>query len=351
MTELQGVKGLEAAGFTSALRETFKTIVFPTGKSLRKVDDFRMEFDRNDYSGEQQIVDTLTKRGKFIPTTLFDAQFDNIRLDAEEILFDADAVLQSSLRRNAAVRPGWFWLPRGGLDQLIKTAVQRGYWREKEGLVAKKWERRTRVTAIEDNFAQDPMVTGRFQVNVTPEDADIVYVSESGPPDPKSAQKLDGRVYDTLAPGAWFLGVDSKGVAATGDACEWRAPIRVKVDVKRVSGGHKVSLTALPRSAVIRATFDDSDPKTGPVIGAEIDAPKDAKRLRAVAEVNGQFSQEESAPLQAGLDDGRRGGFTPTKEALKPDAPAVMTPVSSRRTRRQHFRHSIDSQRHRTCIF
>ena len=118
MTELQGVKGREAAGFTSALRETFKTIVFPTGKALRKVDDFRMEFDRNDYSGEQQIIDTLTKRGKFIPSDKFDAEFDNIRLDAEEILFDADAVQQSSLRRNAAVRSGWFWLPRGGLDQL-----------------------------------------------------------------------------------------------------------------------------------------------------------------------------------------------------------------------------------------
>jgi len=57
MTELQGVKGREAAGFTSALRETFKTIVFPTRQALRKIDDFRMEFDRNDYSGEQQIID------------------------------------------------------------------------------------------------------------------------------------------------------------------------------------------------------------------------------------------------------------------------------------------------------
>ena len=57
MTELQGVKGRDAARFTSALRETFKTIVFPTRQALRKIDDFRMEFDRNDYSGEQQIID------------------------------------------------------------------------------------------------------------------------------------------------------------------------------------------------------------------------------------------------------------------------------------------------------
>jgi hypothetical protein len=323
MAELHVVKGREAAGFTSALRETFKTIVFPTGKALRRVDDFRMEFDRNDYSGEQQIVDTLTKRGKFIPTDKFDAQFDNIRQDAEEFLFDADAVQQSSLRRNAAVRSAWFWLPRGGLEQLIRIAVQRNYWREKEGLVAKKWERRTRVTARQDDFAQDPMVSGRFQINVTPEDADIVYFSEGGPPDPQTAQKLDGRVYETIAPAVWFLGVDSKGAATIGDPCEWRAPIRVKPDVKRVSGGYKVTFTAIPRSAVIHATFDDTDPKIGPAVGPEVDVPTAAKRLRAVAEVNGQFSQEESAPLQTGL--GGTGGRTPPKQVLKPDAPAVMT--------------------------
>jgi hypothetical protein len=325
MTELQGVKGREAAGFTSALRETFKTIVFPTRQALRKVDDFRMEFDRNDYSGEQQIIDTVTKRGKFIPTDQFDAQFDNIRLDAEEFLFDANAVQQSSLRRNAAVRSAWFWLPRGGLDQLVRTAVQRGFWREQDGLVAKKWERRTRVTARLDDFAQDPMVTGRCQVNVTPEDADIVYVSESGPPDPSSAKRLDGRVYETTAPAAWFLAVDSKGIATTGDPYEWRAPIRVKPDVKRVSGGYKVSFAVLPRTATIRATFDGSDPKAAPAVGTEVDAPKGATRLRVVAEVNGQFSQEESAPLQTGVDEGGAGGFRPTREPLKPDAPAVMT--------------------------
>lgn len=160
MAELDGVRDREAANFTSALRETFKTIVFPMTKTLRRVDDFRMEFDRNDYSGEQQVIDTLTKRGKFIPSDQFDSKFENIRLDAEDMLFDADAVQASSLRRNAAVRSGWFWLPKGGLEQLVRTAVQRGFWREKEGLVAKKWERRTKVTARQDEFVQDPMITG-----------------------------------------------------------------------------------------------------------------------------------------------------------------------------------------------
>ena len=167
------------------------------------------------------------------------------------------------------------------------------------------------------------MVTGRFQINVTPEDADIVYVSESGPPDPATATKLDGRVYETAAPAVWFLGVDSKGVAKTGEVCEWRAPIRVKLDVKRVSGGYRVSLMAIPRAAVIRATFDGSDPKGGPEVPhGEMDAPAGAKRLRAVAEVEGQFSQEETAPLAT---ESATGGDGRAKPVLKPDAPVLMT--------------------------
>ena len=147
------------------------------------------------------------------------------------------------------------------------------------------------------------MVTGRFQINVTPEDADIVYVSESGPPDPATATKLDGRVYETAAPAAWFLGVDSKGVAKTGEVCEWRAPIRVKLDVKRVSGGYRVSLMAIPRAAVIRATFDGSDPKSGPEVPhGEMDAPAGRERSCGPSpRCSGQFSQEESAPLATGL--------------------------------------------------
>ncbi|MGO9431398.1 DUF499 domain-containing protein [Rhodoblastus sp.] len=325
MAELEGVRDREANNFTSALRETFKTIVFPMTKALRRVDDFRMEFDRNDYSGEQQIVDTLTKRGKFIPTDQFDAKFDNIRLDAEDLLFDADAVQQSSLRRNAAIRSGWFWLPRGGLDALIRDCKQRGFWREEQGLVFKKWERRTRVSARQDDFGQDPMVIGRFQINITPEDADTVYVSENGPPDPTTAQKLDGRVYETAAPAVWFLAVDSKGVAKTGDVCEWRAPIRVKVDVRRVSGGYKVSFAAIPRAAVILATFDGSDPKNGTQVQSEIEAPRGASQLRVVAEIGGQFSSEETASLATGAEDGGGRSVTPVKAVLKLDSPAIMT--------------------------
>src|SRR5262249_50689048 len=134
-----------------------------------------------------------------------------------------------------------------------------------------------------------------------------------------------GRAYETAAPAVWFLAVDSKGIAKTGEPYEWRAPVRIKVDVKRTSSGHRVSLSAIPRAASIRVTFDGSDPKqAAEVPPGELDAPSDAKRLRAIAVVGGsQFSAEETAPLPNGLADQQRN-FKP-KPTLKPDAPATMT--------------------------
>jgi hypothetical protein len=322
MKELLQVREREAGPFTAALRETFKTIVFPVKNGLRRVEDFRMEFRESDYQGEQQIIDILAKRGKFIPSDKFDASFDNMRQDAEEFLFDADAMQMAALKRNAAARSSWYWYKRGDFEQLVKRAVQQGHWRDHGGLIQKKWERRTRVSARLDDFVPDPMATGRFQLIVTPEDADVIYVSEVGTPNPAKDKRLDGLMYETTAAAVWFLAVDSRGGATTGDACEWRAPIRVKPDVTRHSGGHKIALLATPRSAVIRASFDGSDPKLASPVSGEISAPDDASLLRVIAEVGGQFSPEEKAAL--GLHEGPGVPIKPIVP-LKPDAAVVMT--------------------------
>ena len=156
-----------------------------------------------------------------------------------------------------------------------------------------------------DDFAPNPLETGRFVISVTPEDADTVYVSESGPPDPARGNRLNGRVHETNAPAVWFLAIDSTGKNATGEAVEWRAPIRVKPDVRRVARGHKISLQVCPRSATVHATFDGSDPANAPALTKlEIEAPEGATRLRVIARVGRETSPEEVAPLATGMAEG-----------------------------------------------
>ena len=61
------------------------------------------------------------------------------------------------------------------------------------------------------------------------------------------------------------------------------------------------------------------------MVGAEIDAPEGRERgCGSWRRSNGQFSQEESAPLQTGMDD-RTTAVQADQGALKPDAPATMT--------------------------
>jgi hypothetical protein len=249
MRELHGVKEREAASFTSALRETFRAIVFPTGRSLRQVADFRIEFDRDDDAGEQQILDALTRRGKFVPGEKFDAAFETLRLDAEEILFDADAVQPSSLRRNAAVRSGWFWLPRNGFDQLVKLCVQRGFWREQDGLIAKKWERRTNLTVRLDAFEPRPLELRAAPKAALQPDAPVTMTSRFERIDTAAALSAIARLARTG--GAQILGgsIEVSGGRHQGDYLTLRVGEDVKVGASELEGLVKTLVRTLNAAA------------------------------------------------------------------------------------------------------
>ena len=303
LEELETIKGRDTAAFSSAVREAFKTVIYPVTGSLRTYADFRMEFSHNDYRGEEQIRNTLIERGKFIPAAAFNDQYENLRLDAEDMLFDADSVQPSALRRKATLQPGWFWLPRGGLDQLIRLAIQRGHWREKDGLIQKKWERRAEVSVRLDEFAPDPIETGHYTLALSLQDADTIYYSESGPPDPAQSAKLSGLAYELHGPAVWFLAVDSSGKNAASEPIEFRAPIRLKVQVNSTPEGKKLTARAVPRTATIHASFDGSDPRQAPAFTSPGLIPDGAAHLRVIAGLNGAWSVEESALFATGVAD------------------------------------------------
>ena len=304
LEELETIKSRDTAGFASTVREAFKTVIYPVTGALRMYADFRMEFSHNDYRGEEQIRATLTERGKFIPAAAFNDQYENLRLDAEDMLFDADAVQQSALRRKAALQPGWFWLPRTGLDSLIRLAIQRGHWREKDGLIQKRWERRAEISVRIDEFAPDAIETGHYTLAIASQDADTIYFSEQGPPDPAQSAKLSGLAYELHGPAAWFLAVDSTAKNKPSDPLEFRAPIRLRVTVESTPDGKKLTAQAVPRTATIHASFDGSDPKLAPACNSGDMIPDTATQLRVIAGLDGAWSQEEATALATGVTDG-----------------------------------------------
>ena len=243
LKEVGSIEARAANQFTSALRETFKTIVFPTEGKMREYGDFSMVFDNNDYSGEDQIIDVLAKRGKYIKSESLESEIPMLREEAEEQLFDADAVQKSELHRKAAARAGWYWLPPGGLDYLITECCRRKYWREKPGLIAKRFERVTSVNVRLDGTVDEAIDRGSYRLSVTREEADTVFFSETGKPDPATSAKVSGNSFETTASKIWFLAVDSKGEAKTGDALAWEAPINLRAWLTSTSGGYKLETT------------------------------------------------------------------------------------------------------------
>lgn len=304
LTELEGIQSKDANAFSSAVREAFKTIIYPVsggrGSALRAYGDFRMEFGSNDYRGEEQIRTTLTERGKYIPSTKFDEKYEQLRLDAEDMLFDADAVQRSSLKRKAALQPGWYWMRNNGLDDLIRMAVQRGHWRERDGLISKRFERKAEVSVNIDHFAPDPVEVGHYTLSISTQDADTVYFSESGPPDPATSAVMSGRAHELSTSAIWLLAMDSTGKAKPSDVLEFRAPVRVRPQATSTGEGLRLSVQSMPRGATIHASFDGSDPKRAPAIPPEIIVPADAVQIRVIARSDGVWSEEVQVPLDPG---------------------------------------------------
>lgn len=322
MRELEGIEGREAGRFYSAVREGFKTLIYPTTGRLRAYGDFSLNFQNNNYDGEGQIRQTLIERGKFKPTVVFDAEFDSLRLDAEQDLFDADAVPLASLKRNAVLRPGWYWLPRGGVEALIRLAAQRGYWKHDDGIVRRRFEVLASVTVGIEQFAPDPVETGRYTLTITRENADTVYFSERGPPEARHSAMLSGTAHVTEAAAVWFRPVDSSGKAVAGPVVEWRAPVRLRASVASEPGGYRLSVTVVPRAATVRVGWDASPSL---VMAGSIVAPSDAHLARIMAELGTVRSAEEVVTLAGrGLadDPGRRPEPSPR---LDDNLPATMT--------------------------
>ena len=318
--EVETIIARSSNQFTSAVRDSFKTVVFPVAKGHRAA-DLKMEFKDNNYDGEQQIMTVLAERGKFIPSAEIDSKIDTLRSYAEDDLFDADAVPLVELKRKAGARTSWYWLPSGGLDHLVKTCVARKLWKQESGLIYRTFERVTSVTTRAE-MVGDVHTRGTYILSVSSEDADVIYVSESGTPDPSRSEKMSGRQYETGAEAVWFLAVDSTGKAATGPAYAWQAPIEVKPVLTSASNGVKLNVSVMPRSAKVLATFDGTPPREGREIGEETKVPTGTEMIRLVGKVSDRYGQDLSVTVQRSKRSA--GDPPPLKPELQENLPVFM---------------------------
>jgi len=247
--------------FTSALKEAFDQIVYPSINSALRSTGTDLAFAGNQ-SGEATIRKTLEGAQKF--TTKIDD--DSFRSRAESRLFGSagtTVVLWSDFKRAAAVNTNWPLHKISALDDLKTECLRRGLWREEGNHIRRgPFPPPTPEVSIRELSVQDDG-DGITYLKVEPLHApSLVY--ESGRTDPTKASSPVPTPTRFEAKGLCyrFLALDPNKLTTFSEIKEWTAKLRLKYQLHNRGDHYEVELLALPKAngIVIRYTTDGTSP-------------------------------------------------------------------------------------------
>lgn len=247
--------------FTSALKEAFDQIVYPSINSALRATGIDLAFAGNQ-SGEATIRKTLDGAQKF--TTKIDD--DSFRTRAEARLFgtaETKVVLWSDFKRAAAVNTNWPLHKISALDDLKADCLRRGLWREEGNHIRRGPfpppvpEVSIRELSIQDDGG------GHTFLKIEPLHAPTV-VYETGDSDPTTASSPVPTPARFEATGLRyrFLAFDPADPCRISAVKEWAAKVRLKYRLHNRGDHYEVELLAMPKAngIAIRYTTDGSSP-------------------------------------------------------------------------------------------
>lgn len=272
--------------FRSSVRETFVKLFYPTKNGLMHA-NFQMQFQGNNYDGEEQIKKTLEEKRKF--TT--DITSESFVRQAESKLFIDKKTPWSEILKRAATRPDWPWHKPDALEQLKEELIRKDQWRQ-EGNWVLKGPFPAPPTGVNIKQIARNDDTGEATLKITPLHGDTVHY-EIDSKATEASSKLDtSQPYKTKELKLSFLCVDSNGEHDTGEAVEWQNDITLKYQFFGAGNDKKLELKAAP-DATIKYTTDGSDPLNhGGIYDDPITIPDDIKYVLAIAEKKGIQSEK-----------------------------------------------------------
>ncbi len=247
--------------FTSALKEAFDQIVYPSINSALRTTGTDLAFAGNQ-SGEATIRKTLEGAQKF--TTKIDV--DSLRDRAEARLFgsaESKTVLWSDFKRAAAVNTNWPLHKTSALDDLKEESIRRGFWREEGNHIRRgPFPPAVPEVSIRELSIQEDG-DGYTYLKIEPLHAPSV-VYETGDSDPTNASSPVPTPARFEATGLCyrFLAFDPDDLVRTSAVKEWTAKIRLKYQLHNRGDHFEIELLALPKAngISIRYTTDGSSP-------------------------------------------------------------------------------------------
>jgi len=293
--------------FHSAVRETFTLLWYPVETGLVSA-DFRMRFEGNRYSGEQQILDLLKEKYKFTD----DISGETFRKKCEQRLFTQQSMPWNEVKRRAAMNPKWNWHKPDALDQLKEDCLHKDLWREQGGFIDKGPfpQPKTAVTVKEQTRSDE---TGETVLRITPVNGDQVFW-EVGANASTASARLEGSDLKTRELTLSFIAVDSTRAHETGEPCTWKNRITLKYKPYQRGKDKMVELRSAP-PAKIHYTTDGSNPRnTGAVYEGPFLVPKGSPMVLAYAEREGIESEILKISIDWDTDEGVK---------IEPGIPAV----------------------------
>ena len=247
--------------FTSALKEAFDQIVYPSINAALRTTGIDLAFAGNQ-SGEATIRKTLEGAQKFT-TTIDD---DSFRSRAEARLFgslEAKVVLWSDVKRAAAVNTGWPLHRLSALEDLKAESIRRGHWREEGNHVRRGPFPPVMPEVAIRELSVDQDGDGVAYLKIEPLRAtNLTY--ETGDAEPTRASTPVPTPTRFEAKGLYyrFLAFDPGDVLRDSPIKDWTAKLRLKYQLHNRGDHFEVELLALPKAngVAIRYTTDGSSP-------------------------------------------------------------------------------------------
>ena len=247
--------------FTSALKEAFDQIVYPSINSALRATGTDLAFAGNQ-SGEATLRHTLEGAQKF--TTKIDD--DSFRTRAEARLFgsaDTKVVLWSDFKRAAAVNTNWPLHKISALDDLKADCLRRGLWREEGNHIRRGPFPPPVPEVLVRELSVQEESPGYTYLKIEPLHAPAV-VFETGDAEPTAASSPvpTPTRFEAAALRYRFLAHDPDDLARESAVKDWTATLRLKHQLHHRGDHYEVELLALPKSNSIsvRYTTDGSSP-------------------------------------------------------------------------------------------
>jgi hypothetical protein len=302
--------------FNSAAREAFTRLWYPSRQQEQDKlvpADFLMEFQGNDYNGEEQILKVLRDKRKFDD----EVASEGFRRKVEGRLFTVQRMLWSEVKNRAASNVGWVWYRSDALEKLKADAVHKDLWREEGAYVDKGPHPKPDTDVLVQLLNRDD-ATGVAELRVTPVRGDKVNY-DVGAAATNASKAVVGNTLKTAELQVSFVCIDTKGVHATGPAKTWKNQLKLRYSLIGGPGHYEVRLEHVPAvDAVVRYTTNGANPRNlGGVYEAPFAVPPQTRIVQAIA----LFEDFESDVLRIDIPLPVDGPPGPPPVVIDPERP------------------------------